>query len=280
MRELDVAVLTTAIAEMVMDANYNLGLDVYQALEDALSKEQSPSGRHVLAQLVKNADIAKTEQVPMCQDTGFAVIYVELGQDIHLVGGDVSEAIQAGVRQGYQQGYLRNSIVADPLRRVNTNDNTPAVIHFTVVTGEQVKLIVAPKGGGSENVSAIKMLKPADGVAGVMDFVVETVQKAGSNPCPPMIIGVGIGGTFEKVTAVAKQALLRELGQPHADEFYAELEQKLLHRINQLGIGPQGFGGNTTALAVHIETFATHIASLPVAVNINCHAARHFERIL
>ncbi|HZK25119.1 MAG TPA: fumarate hydratase [Oscillospiraceae bacterium] len=280
MRELDVAQISSAVAEMIKEANYVLGDDVYQALQQALEHEESPSGRQVLAQLLKNAELAQREQVPLCQDTGFAVVYLSLGQDVHLFGGDVNEAIQEGIRQGSADGYLRTSIVADPLQRVNTNDNTPAVIHLTLVPGEEVKLVVAPKGGGSENVSAVKMLKPAEGTAGVIDFVLETVRQAGSNPCPPVIVGVGIGGTLEKVTELAKRALLRKIGQSHPELFYARLEQELLQRINSLGIGPQGLGGRITALAVHIETYAAHIASLPVAVNINCHAARQLEKTL
>ena len=280
LREIDVADITTAVAQLAQDANYNLGDDVYQSLHKAFMQETSPAGKNALAQIICNADIAKSEHVPMCQDTGFAVIFVEIGQDVHLVGGDLALAIHAGVRKGYSQGYLRNSIVADPLQRINTNDNTPAIIHIEIVPGNQLKLIMAPKGGGSENMSSVKMLKPADGAKGIVDFVVETARLAGSNPCPPIIIGVGIGGTFEKVAYLAKKALLRELGEPHPQPFYARIEQDILEQVNRLGIGPQGFGGRTTALAVHIETFPAHIATLPVAVNINCHAARHKERIL
>jgi len=203
-----------------------------------------------------------------------------LGQDVRLVGGDLYEAINEGVRKGYGEGYLRKSIVADPINRVNTKDNTPAVIHTDIVPGDKIKLVVAPKGGGSENMSAVKMLKPADGAKGVVDFVVETVSKAGSNPCPPVVVGVGIGGTFEKVAYLAKKALLRELGKPSTDPFYAAMEKEILEKVNKLGIGPQGYGGRTTALAVHIETYPAHIASMPAAVNINCHAARHKERVI
>lgn len=280
MREINVAEITAAIAELSIDANYNLGDDVYNAFQEALKTETSPTGKNVLEQLIANAQIAKEEQVPMCQDTGYAVIFVELGQDVHLVGGDLYEAINEGVRKGYGDGYLRKSIVNDPINRVNTKDNTPAVVHVDIVPGDKIKLTIAPKGGGSENMSAVKMLKPADGAKGVVDFVVDAASKAGSNPCPPIIIGVGIGGTFEKVAYLAKKALLRELGQPNKDPFYADMEKEILEKVNKLGIGPQGFGGRTTALAVHIETYPAHIASLPAAVNINCHAARHKERVI
>ena len=280
MREINVAEITAAIAELSIDANYNLGDDVYNAFQEALKTETSPTGKNVLEQLIANAQIAKEEQVPMCQDTGYAVIFVELGQDVHLVGGDLYEAINEGVRKGYGDGYLRKSIVNDPINRVNTKDNTPAVVHVDIVPGDKIKLTIAPKGGGSENMSAVKMLKPADGAKGVVDFVVDAASKAGSNPCPPIIIGVGIGGTFEKVAYLAKKALLRELGQPNKDPFYADMEKEILEKVNKLGIGPQGFGGRTTALAVHIETYPAHIASMPAAVNINCHAARHKERVI
>ena len=280
MREIDVTQITAAIAKMCLDANFNLGEDVLTSIQGALQAEPSPTGRNALEQVLVNAEIARDEQVPMCQDTGSAVVFVELGQDVHLVGGDLYVAINEGVRQGYVDGYLRKSIVADPLNRVNTKDNTPAIIHLELVPGDRVKLVVAPKGGGSENMSAVKMLKPADGVKGVADFVVDTISKAGSNPCPPVVVGVGIGGTFEKVAYLAKKALLRKIGVPNADPFYADLERDLLEKINKLGIGPQGYGGRTTALAVHIETYPAHIASLPAAVNINCHAARHKEKVL
>lgn len=280
MREVNVAEITAAIAELSMDANYNLGEDVYNAFKDALDKETSPVGKSVLEQLITNAEIAKEEQVPMCQDTGYAVIFVELGQDVRLVGGDLYDAINEGVRKGYGDGYLRKSIVSDPINRVNTKDNTPAVIHVDIVPGDKVKLTIAPKGGGSENMSQVKMLKPSDGAKGVVDFVVDAASKAGSNPCPPILIGVGIGGTFEKVAYLAKKALLREIGSVHPDPFYAEMEKEMLEKVNKLGIGPQGYGGRTTALAVFIEVYPAHIASMPAAVNINCHAARHKERVI
>lgn len=280
MREIDVSEITRAVSGLCLDANFVLGEDVLTSLQEALQTEPSPTGRNVLEQVIVNAEIARDEQVPMCQDTGYAVVFIELGQDVRLVGGDLCAAVNEGVRQAYVDGYLRKSIVADPLKRVNTGDNTPAVIHLEIVPGDTIRVIVAPKGGGSENMSAVKMLKPADGAKGVADFVVDTVSKAGSNPCPPIVVGVGIGGTMEKVALLAKKALLRKLGAPHPNPFYAEMERDLLERINKLGIGPQGYGGRTTALAVHIETYPAHIASLPAAVNINCHAARHKEQVL
>jgi fumarate hydratase subunit alpha len=280
MREIEVAEISRAVFMLCLDANYALGEDVLASLQAALQVEPSPTGRNVLEQLIVNAEIARDEQVPMCQDTGFAVVFAEIGQDVRMVGGDFYAAVNEGVRQAYVDGYLRKSIVADPLNRVNTGDNTPAVIHVDIVPGDKIRLIVAPKGGGSENMSAVKMLKPADGAKGIMDFVVDTVSRAGSNPCPPVVVGVGIGGTMEKVALLAKKALLRKLGEPHPDPFYAGMERDLLEKINKLGIGPQGYGGRTTALAVHIETYPAHIASLPAAVNINCHAARHKERVL
>jgi fumarate hydratase subunit alpha len=280
MREINVSEITKAVSRLCLDANFVLGEDVLASLQAALRTEPSDTGRNALEQVIVNAEIARDEQVPMCQDTGFAVVFVELGQDVRLVGGDMYVAVNEGVRQAYTEGYLRKSIVADPLRRVNTGDNTPAVVHVEIVPGDKVRLIVAPKGGGSENMSAVKMLKPADGAKGVADFVVDTVSRAGSNPCPPVVVGVGIGGTMEKVAYLAKKALLRKLGESHPEQFYAAMEHDLLERINKLGIGPQGYGGRTTALAVHIEVYPAHIASLPAAVNINCHAARHKEQVL
>ncbi|HHX87435.1 MAG TPA: fumarate hydratase [Firmicutes bacterium] len=245
-----------------------------------METEESPPGKEVLKQLIENVRIAREERVPLCQDTGFSVFFVDWGQEVHLTGGTLEEAINEGVRRGYQEGYLRKSVVKDPLNRVNTGDNTPAVIYVNLVSGDKVRIRFAPKGGGSENMSTVKMLKPADGVNGVVDFVVNHVKQAGPNPCPPIVVGVGIGGTFDKVAVLAKQALLRPVGQPNPDPFYADLEKKILEEINDLGIGPQGFGGRVTALAVHIETFPSHIASMAAAVNINCHAARHQERVL
>ncbi len=278
MREIRVDEIRRVIKKMCIDANCNLGEDVMRAFKKALATEESTAGKDAMEQLIENANIAREEQVPMCQDTGFAVIFADIGQEVRLVGGDLKTAINEGVRQGYQEGYLRKSIVSDPLERVNTKDNTPAVIHIDIVPGDEVKLTIAPKGGGSENMSAVKMLKPADGRQGIIDFVVQQVKTAGANPCPPLVVGVGIGGTFEKVAYLAKKALLRPLGEINSSSLYAEIEEEILGKINKLGIGPQGFGGRNTALAVHIETYPCHIASMPVAVNINCHAARHLER--
>ena len=280
MRQIDAQAISDVVAEMCREANVFLGADVIEALEKALAEEESPAGRDVLKQLLENVEIARSEQVPLCQDTGFAVFFVEWGQEVHLKGGSLEAAINEGVRTGYREGYLRKSIVADPLERVNTGDNTPAVIHTSLVPGDRVRITFAPKGGGSENMSALRMLKPADGVEGVVDFVINQVRAAGPNPCPPIIVGVGLGGTFEQVALLAKKALLRPLGRPHPEPLYAGLERRILEKVNDLGIGPQGFGGRITALAVHIETYPAHIASLPVAVNINCHAARHATRVI
>ena len=280
MRQIDAQAISDVVAEMCREANVFLGADVIEALEKALAEEESPAGRDVLKQLLENVEIARSEQVPLCQDTGFAVFFVEWGQEVHLKGGSLEAAINEGVRTGYREGYLRKSIVADPLERVNTGDNTPAVIHTSLVPGDRVRITFAPKGGGSENMSALRMLKPADGVESVVDFVVNQVRAAGPNPCPPIIVGVGLGGTFEQVALLAKKSLLRPLGRPHPEPLYAGLERRILEKVNDLGIGPQGFGGRITALAVHIETYPAHIASLPVAVNINCHAARHATRVI
>ena len=281
MREINVETITKTVEELCIDANYNLPADVKKALEDAVEREESPLGREILQDILRNADIAKCDEVPICQDTGLAVVFLELGQGVKLVGGDLNEAINKGVRRGYVNGYLRKSSVDDPfLVRKNTNDNTPAIIHTTIVPGDKVKIIIAPKGGGSENMSALAMLKPSDGVKGIKKFVVDTVEKAGSNPCPPIIVGVGIGGTIEKTTLIAKKALLRTVGEHNQNPEVAKLEKELLEEINKLGIGPQGFGGRTTALAVNIETFPAHIASMPVAINMQCHAARHKEAII
>jgi len=251
-----------------------------EGLQKAYRQETSQNGKEIIRQLIMNAEIAREERVPICQDTGFTVVFVELGQDVRIVGGDFYEAINEGVRKGYKEGYLRKSIVGHPLERKNTGDNTPAVIHTKIVPGDNLRLIVAPKGGGSENMSALKMLKPSEGVEGVKKFVVDVVKDAGPNPCPPVVVGVGIGGTFEKAAQLSKEALLRKLGERSKYPDIAGLEQELIDEINRLGIGPQGLGGKTTALAVNIEIYAAHIASLPVAVNINCHAARHKEAVL
>jgi len=275
-RQLDVAAVTEAVRDLCMIANYDLPVDVYDALKAAAETEESPVGREVLAQLVENADIAAADRVPICQDTGFAVIFAEIGQEVHLTGGDFEEAVHEGVRQGYGDGYLRKSVAEEPGHaRRNTRDNTPAIIHTSIVPGDRVCLTMMGKGGGAENMSTLSMLKPAQGWAGMADAVVETVSRAGSNPCPPVIIGVGIGGTIEKVTLLAKKALLRDVGSTHPDSRVAAMEDELLERINALGIGPQGLGGRTTALDVFIEEMPCHIASMPMAVNVQCHAQRH-----
>jgi fumarate hydratase subunit alpha len=280
LRFIDAATITATVAELCQKANYELGEDVLRAFNEALDQEISLTGKDVLQQLLENARIAREEQVPMCQDTGFAVVFLEIGQEVMITGGDLYEAVNEGVRRGYRDGYLRKSIVDHPLRRKNTGDNTPAVIHTRIVPGDKLRIVVAPKGGGSENMSGLRMLKPAEGVEGVKNFVIEQVRAAGPNPCPPVVVGVGIGGTFEKAALLAKEALLRPLGQSHPDAEVAALEKELLEAINNLGIGPQGLGGRITALAVHVEVYPCHIASLPVAVNINCHASRHKEAVL
>jgi fumarate hydratase subunit alpha len=280
MRDINATEITQAVKALSMESNYYLGEDVIRALEKASEKEESPLGKEIINQILQNAEIAATEKMPLCQDTGLSAVFVEMGQEVHVVGGGFNEAVQEGIRQGYGDGYLRKSMVEDPLRRKNTGDNTPAVIALRMVPGDKIKITLLPKGGGSENMSAIRMMKPSDGETGVKDFVVETVRKAGGNPCPPIIVGVGIGGSFDKCASLAKKALLREVGSSHRDPYYAEMEKELLERINKTGIGPQGLGGRITALAVHIETHPCHIASLPVAVNTQCHSARHKEIII
>lgn len=281
-RDVDVALIKEAVAELCQRANFQLGDDVVRALERSRAREAGHIGERVLDTILLNVNLASTESRPMCQDTGTAVVFVELGQDVHLVGGLLDDAINAGVRQGYQEGYLRNSVVGDPLwGRANTGDNTPAMIHVELTDGAEVKIVVMTKGGGAENMSRMAMLTPAMGVEGVKQFVVETVEQAGPNACPPVIVGVGVGGTFDVAPMLAKKALLRPVGDPNPDQKNAQFEQDLLEAINALGIGPHGFGGFTTALAVHVETMATHIASLPVAVNLQCGpAARHQHVII
>lgn len=281
MREINVEEITRVVEKLCVESNYYLPQDVKKSLEDALNKEESPLAKEIIQDILKNQDIARTKNVPICQDTGLAVIFLELGQDVRLVGGDLNEAIDEGVRRGYEYGFLRKSVVDDPFMvRKNTGDNTPAIIHTKIVPGDKVKLIFAPKGGGSENMSALAMLKPSDGIEGIKKFVLDTVDKAGSNPCPPIIVGIGIGGTIEKTTLIAKQSLLRTVGEHNSNPVIARLEEELLMEINKLGIGPQGLGGRTTALAVNIETFPAHIASMPVAINIQCHVSRHKEAII
>jgi len=279
MREVNVKLITEKVKELCMEANTNLGEDVLQAFDRAMEKEESPLGIEILKELKENARIAREEKVAICQDTGFAVIFVKLGQDVHLVGGDLREAIFEGVRQGYRDGYLRKSI-CHPFTRANTGDNTPAIIHTEVVPGEKVKITVAPKGGGSENMSRVTMLTPSDGKEGIKRYVVQRVKESGSNPCPPTIVGVGIGGTFEQAALLAKKSLLRLLGRKNPDPELEKFESEILTEINQLGIGPQGLGGRTTSLAVHILMMPCHIASFPLAVNIQCHAQRHKEAII
>ncbi len=282
MREIHVDTVVNAVEKLCMQANYRLCEDIYCALESACENEQSELGREILRQLKGNADLARQKQMAICQDTGMAVFFIELGQEVRIVGGSLTEAINEGVRRGYKNGYLRNSVVGDPIERINTGDNTPAVIHYEIVEGDRLKISFAPKGFGSENMSALKMLKPSDGLGGVKKFVLETVEKAGPNPCPPVVVGVGIGGTMEKAAILAKKALLRPIGTTvgNRPRYVAELEKELLETINKTGIGPAGLGGTTTALGVNIEVFPTHIAGLPVAVNISCHATRHGETVL
>lgn len=281
MREIKAEEVTSTVARLCKEANYYLGEDVLAALGRARKAEESPIARQVLDQIIENASIAASEEMPLCQDCGLAVVFIEQGQDVHITGGDLYEAVNAGVRQGYADGYLRKSVVRQPFSaRANTKDNTPAIIHVEVVAGDKLKITVAPKGGGSENMSRFTVFKPAQGRPAVVDFVVNAVDEAGGNPCPPLVVGVGIGGTAEKAMFLAKKSLLRRVGEPSSDPEVAELEGELLGRINGTGIGAGGVGGRITALAVHVETFPAHIASLPVAVNIQCHSARHKEAVL
>ncbi|HHU62465.1 MAG TPA: fumarate hydratase [Natronincola sp.] len=266
--------------ELALEANFNLPKDVYNALLEAKEKETSPLGKSVIEIVLKNARVAKEEQLAICQDTGVVVVFAEIGQDVRIEGGLLADAINEGVRQAYEEGYLRKSVISDPVERINTADNTPAVIHFSLVEGDQLHLTLAPKGFGSENMSRLKMFKPTDDIELIKNFIVDTVVEAGGNPCPPIIMGIGLGGTMEKAGLLAKKALFRKIGSKHPKKHLAELEEELLILINKTGVGPQGFGGSQTALAVFIEEFPTHIAGLPVAVNLNCHAARHAEAIL
>ncbi|MDY4742848.1 MAG: fumarate hydratase [Lachnospira sp.] len=280
MREVNVQTITDNIKEMCIEANHFLTEDMKQVFENAVNKEKSPLGKQVLGQLEENLKIAGEDMIPICQDTGMAVVFINVGQDVHLVGGDITEAINEGVRRGYVDGYLRKSVVKDPIYRENTKDNTPAVIHFSIVEGDKVDITVAPKGFGSENMSRVFMLKPADGIEGVKEAILTAVKDAGPNACPPMVVGVGIGGTFEKCAWMAKKALTRDLNEQSPVEYVRELEKEMLEKINRLGIGPGGLGGTQTALAINIETYPTHIAGLPVAVNICCHVNRHAHRVL
>jgi fumarate hydratase subunit alpha len=281
MKEIKARDITSAVARLCKEANFFLGDDVLAALRKARQEEESPVAGKVLEQILENSSIAAGEEMPLCQDCGLAIVFVKLGQDVHVVEGDIYQAIDEGVRQGYAEGYLRKSAVRQPFSsRVNTKDNTPAIVHVDIVPGDELTITVAPKGGGSENMSRFTVLKPAQGRQGVVDFVVGAVEEAGSNPCPPTIVGVGIGGSAEKAMIMAKRALLRSVGQPSADPEVAELERELLQRINATGVGPGGVGGRITSLAVHVETHPAHIASLPVAVNLQCHSARHKEAVL
>ena len=282
MREIDISEITKEIKEMCIQANYVLSSDMQTKLQNAVQKEESLLGIKILKQLEENLKIAKSDQIPICQDTGMAVIFIKIGQEVHIINGDLEEGIQKGVREGYQEGYLRKSVVNDPILRENTKDNTPAVIHYEIIKGDKIEITVAPKGFGSENMSRIFMLKPADGIEGVKEVVLTSVREAGPNACPPMVIGVGIGGTFEKCALLAKKALTRDLNIPssYPYPYIKELEEELLKKINELGIGPGGLGGTQTAFAVNIETYPTHIAGLPVAVNICCHVNRHAVRTL
>ena len=281
MREIEAKEITKTVSRLFQEACHYLPQDVIDAIKRARDVEESPVGREVLGRILENIEISAEGEVPLCQDTGDALVFLELGQEIHITGGDLYSAINEGVRKGYAEGYLRKSMVSQPFSaRINTKDNTPAIIYTDIAPGDKLKIIAKPKGGGAENMSRLAMLKPSQGRQGVIDFVVTTVDEAGSNPCPPVIVGVGIGGTVEKCVMLAKRALLREVGKPNPDEEVAELEREIFRRVNNLGIGPMGYGGRTTALAVHIEVFPTHIASLPVAVNMQCWCARHKEAIL
>jgi fumarate hydratase subunit alpha len=281
MREIEAKEVTKTVSRLFQEACHYLPRDVVSVIKKARDAEESPVGREVLSRILENIEISAEGEVPLCQDTGDALVFLELGQDVHVVGGDLYTAVNEGVRQGYAEGYLRKSMVSRPFSaRTNTKDNTPAIIYTDIVPGDRLRIIAKPKGGGAENMSRLAMLKPAQGRQGVIDFVVQTVDEAGSNPCPPVIVGVGIGGTVEKCVLLAKRALLREVGRPSPDAEVAELEREILRRVNNLGIGPMGYGGRTTALAVHVEVFPAHIASLPVAVNMQCWCARHKEAVL
>ncbi|KPU42850.1 L(+)-tartrate dehydratase subunit alpha [Oxobacter pfennigii] len=280
MKEIHIDTITSEVEKLCIDACCNIGDDVYNSLKKAMDMEESPSGLGILHQLIENIEISRRDVTPICQDTGMAVFFLELGQDIHITSGYLYDAINEGVRRGYTKGYLRKSVVLSGIDRINTMDNTPAIIHTSIVPGDKLKITFAPKGFGSENMSAIKMLKPSDGIKGIKDFVFETVNNAGSNPCPPIILGIGLGGTFEKCALLSKQALLRNLDEENPDPNLALLEKEILNEVNNLGIGPQGLGGRVTCLGVSILSYPTHIAGMPVAVNIQCHASRHKEIIL
>ncbi|MBS7305881.1 MAG: fumarate hydratase [Lachnospiraceae bacterium] len=280
MREIQCSKITEVIRKLCIEANEHLPEDVKCAIKTARKEEDGEIAKGILDNIIENYEIADRENVPICQDTGMAVVFMEIGQDVHITGGDLTECVNEGVRQGYTDGYLRKSVVKDPIRRGNTGDNTPAILYTEIVPGEQIKITVGPKGFGSENMSRIMMFKPSAGLEGIKDFIIETVRFAGPNPCPPMVVGVGIGGTFDRCALLAKKALMRPLGSSNKDPFYADLEKELLLKINSLGIGPQGLGGRTTAIGLNIETFPTHIAGMPCAVNINCHVTRHKTEVI
>ncbi len=280
MREIQASQITEVVERLCIEANEHLPEDVKRAVRECRALEDGEVAREILDDIIRNFEIADDEEVPICQDTGMACVFLELGQDVHISGGNLAEAVDEGVRRGYDKGYLRRSVVKDPIRRGNTGDNTPAMLYVEIVPGEQLKVTVGPKGFGSENMSQIRMLKPSAGLQGIKDFILETVEAAGPNPCPPMVVGVGIGGTFDKCALLAKKALMRPLDCVNPDPFYAGLERELLEKINRLGIGPQGFGGRTTALGLNIETMPTHIAGMPCAVNISCHVTRHKTEVI
>ncbi|APF25401.1 hydrolyase, tartrate alpha subunit/fumarate, Fe-S type domain protein [Clostridium sporogenes] len=280
MREISVNTIKKVVKKLCIEANYYLPKDVSDKIVQCREEETWNISREVLQTIEENIHIAKEENIPLCQDTGMACIFIEIGQDVHIIGGSLQDSINEGIAEGYKEGYLRKSVVSDPIERINTGDNTPAVIYYNIVQGDKIKITVAPKGFGSENMSKIAMLKPADGLEGIKNFILDVVKEAGPNPCPPIVVGVGIGGTFDKCAYLSKKALLRPIDSRNKNKFYRDLEEELLEKINSLGIGPQGFGGKTTALAVNIETFPTHIAGLPVAVNVSCHVTRHKEEII
>lgn len=280
MREIQVSQITDVIERLCIEANEHLPGDVKDAIQTCRACEDWDIAQGVLDQIIENYEIADQQNVPICQDTGMACVFLEIGQDVHITGGDLTDAVNEGVRRGYDKGYLRKSVVGDPVRRGNTGDNTPAMIYTEIVPGDQLKITVGPKGFGSENMSMIRMFKPSAGLQGIKDFILEVVETAGPNPCPPMVVGVGIGGTFDKAALLAKKALMRPIDTAHEDPYYAELEVEMLEKVNRLGIGPQGFGGRTTAIGLNIETLPTHIAGMPCAVNINCHVTRHKSEVI
>ena len=280
MREIQASVITDTIERLCIEANQVLPDDIKKSIQAWRASEDGEIACGILDNIIENYQIAENEQVPICQDTGMACVFLEIGQDVHIVGGDLTEAVNEGVRRGYTNGYLRKSVVKDPVRRGNTGDNTPAMLYTEIVPGENIKITVGPKGFGSENMSAIRMFKPSAGIEGIKDFILETVETAGPNPCPPMVVGVGIGGTFDKAALLAKKALMRPVDSENEDPYYADLEKEMLEKINQLGIGPQGFGGKTTAIGLNIETMPTHIAGMPCAINISCHVTRHKTEVI